>query len=108
MHAADTVPEMLEHHYFGVDDHEEVEAGAKAWEIVHKVLATFESQKIDDIVAAYTANYLVWRVAETIAEDMTDEAQVIKFLEMMNESNRAYINDVLAGWRHSHSESIPK
>jgi len=66
----------------------------------------FADQQVDEMVAVYTANFLLWRVAEKTVEHMTDKSQVINFLEMLNESNRGYMNEVLAGWRHTHTEGI--
>lgn len=97
-------PRLLERKYFRIDDHDEIEAGAKAWKIVHRVARIFANEGIEDQVAVYTANYLTWRLAQVIVKDMNDEAEVIRFLEMMNESNRAYMNDVLVGWRNEHTE----
>ena len=96
---------MLERKYFGIDDDDEVEAGCVAWTVVHEVLTMIESQKLKSINAVYVANYLSWRIAELIADEMTKETELIRFLEMMNESNRAYMNDVLVGWRHAHDET---
>nr|AFK24842.1 hypothetical protein Josef01_02j05_53 [uncultured archaeon] len=63
-----------------------------------------ESRKLESINAVYLANYLSWRIAESIADRMTNESELIRFFEMMNESNRAYMNDVLVEWRHAHNE----
>jgi hypothetical protein len=89
---------MLEQKYFGIDDHEEDEAAGKAWKIVHEILG---SQKLESINAVYVANYLSLKIAELIADRMTNESGLIRFLEMMNESNRAYMNDVLVEWRQA-------
>ena len=57
----------------------------------------------DETVAVYTANCLVWGVAETVVESMSDGEQVLKFVKMMSESSSTYMNNVLVGWRHTYA-----
>jgi hypothetical protein len=60
--------------------------------IVHEVLDRFARDDCNAAVAVYTANYLRWRVTEKITDDLSDEVEVIKFLNVMNDSNGAHTN----------------
>lgn len=87
--------------YFGMNEDEVWRVQTEAWKIVEDILDTFAAKNVNDKIAVYVANFLLWRVAEIIVHEIRDKDQLMRFLKMLNESHSIYCQDILTHWELS-------